>query len=106
MGYSELKSNYNNQNAFKNGRKKIAKDYLSAVQGYLQIAKDNDVTQTIRKRFLKIFEKAIHITSTDITETYVIRTISNSFEVKQNTPKIGPWNPPVLSRDKKHVYTF
>lgn len=85
LGYSELKSNYNNQNAFKNGRKKITKDYLSAVQAYLQIAKHNDVVQTIRKSFLKIFEKAIHITSTDINETYVIRTIANHFDEIKNT---------------------
>lgn len=80
LGYSELKSNYNNQNARNNGRKKVAKDYLTAVQEYIQIADSNDITQTIRKDFLKIFEKAIHITSTDINETYVIRNISNQFE--------------------------
>ena len=83
LGYCELKSNYNNQNAYKNGRKKVAKDYLSVVQAYLQIANNNDITQTIRKRFLKIFEKAVHITSTDITETYVIRNIDNNFEEKK-----------------------
>ena len=59
IGYSELKSNYNNQNARKNGRKKVGKDYLSAAQEYLQIAKDNDLNQSIRKSFLKIFEKEI-----------------------------------------------
>ena len=29
---------------------------------------------------LKIFEKGIHITSTDLNETYVIRNISNQFD--------------------------
>lgn len=77
LGYSELKSNYNNQNARNNGRKKVAKDYQTAVQEYLVIAEDNDINQSIRKDFLKIFEKAIHITSTDINETYVIRNITN-----------------------------
>lgn len=81
LGYSELKSNYNNQNARNNGRKKVAKDYQSAVQEYLTIAEDNDINQTIRKDFLKIFEKAIHITSTDINETYVIRNITNQFDL-------------------------
>lgn len=81
LGYSELKSNYNNQNARNNGRKKVAKDYQTAVQEYLVIAEDNDINQSIRKDFLKIFEKAIHITSTDINETYVIRNITNQFDL-------------------------
>lgn len=81
LGYSELKSNYNNQNARTNGRKKVAKDYQTAVEEYLKIAEDNDISQTIRKDFLKIFEKAIHITSTDINETYVIRNIANQFDL-------------------------
>ena len=80
LGYSELKSSYTNQNARSNGRKKVAKDYLSAVQEYLVIAEDNDLSQSIRKDYLKIFEKAIHISSTDLNETYVIRNISNQFE--------------------------
>ena len=80
LGYSELKSNYNNQSARKNGRKKVGKDYLSAVEEYLKIAKKNDLSFSIRKSFLKVFEKAIHITSTDVTETYVIRNIANHFE--------------------------
>ncbi len=85
LGYSELKSNYTNQNARKNGRKKVSKDYLTAVQEYLKIADGNDSSQTIRKEFLKIFEKAIHITSTDVNETYVIRNISTQFEEIKST---------------------
>mgnify|MGYP002713020913 CR=1 FL=1 len=92
LGYSELKSNYNNQNARKNGRKKVAKDYLTAVQEYLQIAKDNDLNQSIRKSFLKIFEKAIHITATDINETFLIRTIANQFEEIRNTVNAGSYD--------------
>ncbi len=80
LGYSELKSNWANQTAHKNGRKKVSKDYLSAVQEYLIIADRNDVSQTIRKDFLKIFEKAIHITATDLSETFVIRNISTLFD--------------------------
>ncbi len=80
IGYNELKSNFNNQNARSDGRKKVAKDYLTAVQDYLIIADNNDLSQTIRKDFLKIFEKAIHITSTDLNETYIIRNISNQFD--------------------------
>jgi len=80
LGYSELKSNYNNQNARNNGCKKISKDFLLAVQEYLIIADGNDISQSIRKDFLKIFEKAIHITSTDINDTFIIRNISNQFD--------------------------
>ena len=80
LGYSELKSNYNNQNAKKNGRIKVIKDYREAVTEYFKISEGNDKTEIIRKEFLKIFEKAIHITSTDLEETYIIRNISNNFE--------------------------
>jgi type I restriction enzyme R subunit len=92
LGYSELKSNWNNQNAKTNGRKKVAKDYLSAAQEYLQIADGNDISQTIKKDFLKIFEKAIHITSTDINETYIIRNISNQFEEIKSTVATGDYD--------------
>lgn len=80
LGYSELKSNYNNQNASKDGKLKIAKDYQKAVTKYLEIADGNDVNKSIRKDFLKIFEKAIHITTTDVQDTFIIRTISNHFD--------------------------
>jgi type I restriction enzyme, R subunit len=80
LGYSELKSNYTNQNARQHGRKKVANDYKSAVQEYLAIADKNDLSQTIRKDFLKIFEKAIHITTADVGETYVVRNIATHFE--------------------------
>lgn len=80
LGYSELKSNWNNQSVKKNGIIKVAKDYHKAVSSYLELADTNDISQSIRKDFLKIFEKAIHITSTDVNETYVIRNISNHFE--------------------------
>lgn len=92
LGYSELKSNWNNQTSMKNGRMKVVKDYLSAVQEYLTIADKNDLSQTIRKDFLKIFEKAIHITSTDIAETYVIRNISNHFDEIKNTVLNGSYD--------------
>jgi type I restriction enzyme R subunit len=92
IGYNELKSNYSNQNAKRNGRKKVAKDYLEAVQEYLIIAGRNDLSQTIRKNFLKIFEKAIHITSTDVSETYIIRNISNQFDEIKNTVNNSSYN--------------
>jgi len=80
IAYSELKSNWNNQSAKKNGINKVAKDYHKAVSAYLELADNNDLSQTIRKDFLKIFEKAIHITSTDVNETFIIRNISTYFD--------------------------
>jgi len=85
LGYSELKSNYTNQNAAKNGRGKVIKDYFEAVKVYHQFVDRNDSLSeneklNNRKDFLKVFEKAIHITTTDIGETYVIRTISDFFD--------------------------
>ncbi len=80
LGYSELKSNYNNQSAHKDGKIKIANDYQKAVTNYLEIADGNDVDKSIRKDFLKIFEKAIHITTTDVQDTFVIRNISDQFD--------------------------
>ncbi len=92
LGYSELKSNYNNQSARKNGRKKIAKDYLTAVEEYLKIAKLNDLNQSIRKTFLKVFEKAIHITATDVSETYIIRNISQHFDDIKSISQSGSYD--------------
>lgn len=80
LGYSELKSNYNNQSAHKDGKIKIASDYQKAVSNYLDIADGNDVDKSIRKDFLKIFEKAIHITTTDVQDTFIIRNIFKQFD--------------------------
>ncbi|MBU3207810.1 DEAD/DEAH box helicase family protein [Clostridium algidicarnis] len=85
LGYSELKSNYSNQTASKNGRGKVIKDYFEAVRVYHQYFDSNILLsdkekESYRKDFLKIFEKAIHITSTDIGETFVIRNISDYFD--------------------------
>ncbi len=85
LGYSELKSNYTNQSASKNGRGKVIKDYFEAVKVYYQHVDSNTMLSeneklAYRKDFLKIFEKAIHITTTDIGETFVIRTIADYFD--------------------------
>ena len=85
LGYSELKSNYTSQTASKNGRGKVIKDYFEAVKVYHQYIDSNEMLsdkekQVYRKDFLKIFENAIHITTTDIGETFVIRTIADYFD--------------------------
>ena len=97
LGYSELKSNFTNQTASKNGRKKVICDYFDAVQAYYQTFDKNNLLSekekdSYRKDLLKIFEKAIHLTTTDIGETYVIRTISDFFEEILNTCREGKFD--------------
>ncbi|SZD73611.1 Type-1 restriction enzyme R protein [Candidatus Ornithobacterium hominis] len=104
LGYSELKSNWNNQTAGKNGRHKVMKDYLSATQEYLVIADKNDISQTIRKDFLHIFEKAIHITATDLSDTFVIRNIATFFDDIKATVLKGDYD--FSDYEKKMVKDF
>lgn len=97
LGYSELKSNYTNQSARKNGRGKVIKDYFDAVKAYHQFIDSNAQLSeseklACRKDFLKVFEKAIHITTTDIGETYVIRTISDYFDEVLSTCREGKFD--------------
>jgi type I restriction enzyme R subunit len=85
LGYSELKSNYSSQNASKNGRGKVIKDYLEAVKVYHRYFDSNNALskkekEAYRRDFLKLFERAIHITTTDIGETYVLRNIAGFFD--------------------------
>ena len=45
LGYSELKSNYSNQNARKNGRGKVIKDYAEAICAYQEyIGEDKNLS--------------------------------------------------------------
>ncbi len=97
LSYSELKSNLSNQTAQKNGRGKVVKDYFEAVKVYYEYFDKNDLLNDkdkdyYRKDFLKIFEKAIHITTTDIAETYVIRTISDYFDEILTTCREGKYD--------------
>jgi type I restriction enzyme, R subunit len=97
LGYSELKSNLTNQTARNNGRGKVIKDYFEAVKVYHQTfdsklyLSDKEKDQH-RKDFLKIFEKAIHITTTDIAETYIIRSISDFFDEILTTCREGKFD--------------
>lgn len=97
LGYCELKSNYNNQNAKKNGRLKVIKDYKEAVISYLENIQNNShLTDSqksdIRKDMLKIFEKAIWISTTDVNETYIIRDITKFFDEVENHYKEGKYD--------------
>ncbi|MCU0535080.1 MAG: DEAD/DEAH box helicase family protein [Hydrococcus sp. Prado102] len=109
LGYSELKSNLSNQTARKNGRGKVIKDYFEAVKVYYETFDNNPQLSDkekdhYRKDFLKIFEKAIHITSTDIGETYVFRTIDHFFDEILTTCREGKFDREEY--EKKAIKTF
>ena len=109
LGYSELKSNYTNQNALKNGRLKVIKDYFEAVKYYYEHIDANDSLSEKEKDvyhrdFLKIFEKAIHITTTDIKETYVIRTLSDFFDDILETCRQGKFDFEVYTKRVTKVF--
>lgn len=80
LGYAELKSNFTNQTARTNGRNKVTTDYLEAVWEYTKIANGNDVSMTLRRRILRPFEKSIHLVTTDINNTFVLRNPSQFFD--------------------------
>ncbi len=94
LGYSELKSNYTSQSARKNGRRKVIKDYFEAIKAYHQHIDSNaqltdKEKEPYRKDFLKIFEKAILLTTTDIGQTFVIRNIIDFFDEVLATCRAG-----------------
>lgn len=93
IGYSELKSNVNGQYAKTNGRKKVIKDFCQAVCAYSEVAADNDKEKTLERKILFPFVKSIHITTTDLHETYVIRNImqyAGEIRTKYNENKYNP----------------
>jgi type I restriction enzyme, R subunit len=109
LGYSELKNNYTSQSALKNGRGKVLKDYFEAVKVYHRHI-DTDAMlsdkekQGYKKDFLKIFESAIHITTTDIGETYVIRTIADFFDEILTTCREGKFDREELEKKAHGVF--
>jgi len=80
FGYAELKSNFTNQTARSNGRNKVTTDYLEAVWEYTKLADGNDISQTLRRRMLRPFEKSLHFVTTDINDTYVLRNPGRFFD--------------------------
>ena len=79
LGYMELKSQHNRQTARLHGRDKIITDYLEALKCYTQIAGGNDVDGTLRRQMFRIFEKSIHLTASDIYETFCLRGLQGLF---------------------------
>jgi len=109
LGYSELKSNYTNQSASRNGRGKVIKDYFEAVKVYYQHFDSNDSLSeneklAYRKDFLKIFEKAIHLTTTDIGETFVIRSIADYFDEMLATCREGKFDREQVEKKATEVF--
>jgi len=109
LGYSELKSNYTSQSASKNGRGKVIKDYFEAVKVYHQHIDSNAMLgdnekQGYRKDFLKIFEKAIHITTSDIGETFVIRNIADYFDEILSTCREGKFDREEIEKKAHGVF--
>lgn len=80
LGYAELKSNFTNQTAKNNGRNKVITDYLEAVWEYTKIANGNDVQQSLRRTMLRPFEKSIHLVTTDINNTFILRNPGQFFD--------------------------
>ncbi len=109
LGYSELKNNYTNQTAKKNGRRKVIKDYFDAIRVYHQHIDTNNLLgdkekQRLRKDLLKIFENAIHITTTDIGETYVIRTLADYFDEVLALYQTGKFDREAIEKKARAVF--
>lgn len=79
LGYMELKSQHNRQSARSHGRDKIITDYLEALKIYTELAGGNDVDGTLRRQMFRIFEKSIHLTASDIYETFCLRGLQSLF---------------------------
>ena len=80
IGYMELKSVTNGQTAKVQGRGKIIGDYLESVKGMAERAKAHPAALDDRRETLWMFEKGIHLTTTDVNETYVIRSIGGFYD--------------------------
>ena len=77
FGYMELKTVSMGQSAEEHGRRKVIKDYLSAIQSICQ--KEKEGTKYVdaeRRELLALFQKAIHLTATDCNQTFVMRNIA------------------------------
>ena len=81
IGYMELKSSTKGQTARVNGRQKVAKDYLATLKALTEQEKRDVKAMKQRKEVMAIYEKAIHLTASDCNETYVMRGISQFFDV-------------------------
>ena len=109
LGYAELKSNFSNQTARRDGRAKVIADYLEAVWEYTKVANGNDVQQSLRRSMLRPFEKSIHLVTTDINDTYVLRNPGQFFDeankgFQENLITISSYRP-VVEKEFKSLPT-
>lgn len=81
FGYMELKCVSMGQNAMEHGRGKVAKDYLSAVHAIVKQEQTGSKIAKEKKSLLAMYEKAIHITASDINETYVMRNMAQMYDL-------------------------
>ena len=81
FGYMELKCVSMGQNAMEHGRGKVAKDYLSAVRAIVKQEQTDSKIAKEKKSLLAMYEKAIHITASDINETYVMRNMAQMYDL-------------------------
>lgn len=81
IGYMELKCVSMGQNAMQHGRGKVAKDYLSAIRAIVNQEQIDSKIIKEKKSLLAMYEKAIHITASDINETYVMRNMAQMFDM-------------------------
>ena len=80
IGYMELKSVVMGQTAVDNGRGKVVKDYLSTIKLFVQQEKLDEKVADSKRSVHHIFERAIHLTASDINETYVLRNIASLYD--------------------------
>lgn len=85
IGYIELKKEP--QSASKEGRGKILKDYIKAVDLY---TKNNNDLAEIRSKALRVFEKGLHVSTMDRNETYILRVpASYCSEIQKYTDQVS-----------------
>jgi len=82
IGYMELKSVTNGQNAAVHGRGKVIGDYLECLKfmATRSLIRPQVLEKANRLQALYLFEKGIHITATDVNETFVLRTPGQFFD--------------------------
>ena len=111
IGYMELKSSSKGQTARINGRQKVAKDYLATIKALTEHEKRDAKAMKQRKEVMAIYEKAIHLTASDCNETYVMRGISQFFDVthqgftSEPAKTVGELTPAVLEPFKVYPVT-
>ena len=80
IGYMELKNVATGQSADFHGRNKVVKDYLATVKEICLLEQQGIKVDSSLKEMLCIYEKAIHLTASDYTDTYVLRNMGNFYD--------------------------